>query len=136
MNFFASTPLLFSLLLIFLHYNITSSLANYDVLYSDQILDTGYSISSVGLTLTMQSDCDLVLRDRNGRVLWNSNTRYHAPNCYLYLTYEGVLEIKSGNTVIWYSDRYGVRDYYILTLMPQGVAVVYGGAGLWYTPLP
>lgn len=119
-----------------LHYNISPSLANYDMLYSNEILDTGYSISSVGLTLTMQNDCDLVLKDQNDQVLWNSNTRRRERNCYLYLTYEGVLEIKSGNRVIWYSHRCGIRDDYILVLMPQGIAVVYGGAGLWYTPLP
>lgn len=134
MKFFASAPLLFALLIL-LYCNVMPSSAK-KMLYSGEILNTGSSITSAGLKLSMQRDCDLVLRGVNDEVLWYSNTQNADENCYLYLSYNGVLEIRSGDRLIWYSDQSGVSDNYILVLMPQGIAVVYGGAGLWYTPLP
>ncbi|KAG6470318.1 mannose-specific lectin-like [Zingiber officinale] len=84
---------------------LPSSMAK-NILYEGESLKTGESLTEGVYTLTMQTNCNLVLSD-NGNVLWSTNTGGKGTNCYLSVQTDGnvVIYDKAGN-VIWSSDTW------------------------------
>jgi len=126
-TFASASTLLFFLLL--LSSNVMS--LSKQVLYSSETLKSGDSLRSGGLVLTMQKDCNLVLRkDGSRKVLWESHSaKGHHQHCTLHLTNHGALEIKNGNHIIWNTktNNEGYKDVYILVLMPPNAMEVVNG---------
>ncbi|KAK1320133.1 hypothetical protein QJS10_CPA03g01748 [Acorus calamus] len=73
-----------------------------NILYTNEILSDGASLTYAGYRLTMQSDCNLVLYDNN-RAIWSSDTYNCASGCYLKMQSDGNLVIYSNNGVVWAS---------------------------------
>ncbi|KAG6468556.1 mannose-specific lectin-like [Zingiber officinale] len=112
--------ILFAVLLL-----LPSSMAN-NILYEGETLKTGQTLTEGVYTLTMQTNCNLVLSD-NGHAVWSSNTGGKGTNCYLSVQTDGNLVIYDKATnVIWSSDtwsRWG--GPYILILQRNRNVVLY-----------
>ncbi|KAJ7519381.1 hypothetical protein O6H91_20G035900 [Diphasiastrum complanatum] len=68
------------------------------------------SLKSGEFNLILESDCNLRTKDRNGKILWETNTSDSSPdpNCQLILPQDGNLQIRTGNSsVVWQSKAFG-----------------------------
>ncbi len=86
--------------------------------------------------LAMQSDGNVVLRKRNQKVVWQSNT--HVPNSIFRMQGDGnAVIIAPGNKPIWASNTRGIRGSRI-ELQDDGNLVVYAAGHLarWATGVP
>ncbi|XP_074589703.1 uncharacterized protein LOC141845543 [Curcuma longa] len=103
---------------------LPSSMAD-NVLYSGDTLYSGQSLNQGSYTLTMQSDCNLVLYDY-GRAIWSSGTYNRGYNCVLRMQTDGNLVIYSNSNAIWASNTGGQQGYFVLVLQRDRNVVIYG----------
>nr|ACJ66865.1 mannose-binding lectin [Zingiber officinale] len=103
---------------------LPSSMAD-NVLYSGDTLSSGQSLTQGSYSLTMQSDCNLVLYDY-GRAVWSSGTYNRGYNCVLRMQNDGNLVIYSNNNAIWASNTGGQQGYFVLILQRDRDVVIYG----------
>ena len=83
------------------------NLVGYDLNSGSSFWSTGTSgDSSDGYYVSMQGDCNLVLRDENGNAIWSSGTSTSGyDNCYLKIRNDRNIIIYSGNDdIVWQSD--------------------------------
>ncbi|KAK8956416.1 Mannose-specific lectin 1 [Platanthera guangdongensis] len=106
-----------------------NSISTVDTMGPRDTLTAGKSLSAGEYNLTMQEDCNLVLR-RGEKVTWESDTAGKGSDCFLYLQRSGLLLIyqKKGGSSIWTSETVqssaGAR--FVFVLQPDGNAVVFG----------
>ncbi|TLP70120.1 lectin [Nesterenkonia sphaerica] len=96
-----------------------------NVLYSGDTLSSGQSLTQGSYSLTMQSDCNLVLYDY-GRAVWSSGTYNRGYNCILRMQNDGNLVIYSNNNAIWASNTGGQQGHFVLILQRDRNVVIYG----------
>ncbi|MDL2341691.1 MAG: hypothetical protein QFB87_01260 [Patescibacteria group bacterium] len=105
-----------------------------DRLSPSQKVLVGQSIVSAdgGMKLNMQSDGNLVLRNRNGAAVWYSNSR--GTNAELAFQGDGNLVVRSGTTVIWNGMTNG-KGGVLVVLQNDGNLVMRNSAGasVWTT---
>ncbi|KAK8936147.1 hypothetical protein KSP39_PZI013477 [Platanthera zijinensis] len=114
-----------------------SSIPTGDSMSPGDTLLSGKSLTSGEYSLSMQEDCNLVLR-RGNKVTWESDTAGRGTACFLYLQTNGLLIIypnKGGGGWIWKSQTVpssagGGR--FVFVLQPDGTAVVFG-TPVWST---
>ncbi|MFE9454571.1 hypothetical protein [Streptomyces sp. NPDC006739] len=108
-------------------------------MYPGQQLASGHSLSSSTMTLTMQSDGNLVARlntgSGSGQVVWSTGTSGN-PGAYAVMQPDGnlVLYTSTGGTgkggALWSTHTYGQPDAYA-TVQDDGSIVVYGKASTY-----
>ncbi|KAG9449103.1 hypothetical protein H6P81_009068 [Aristolochia fimbriata] len=102
-----------------------------DTLFNGEKLLTNEYIENGPYKFIMQSDCNLVLYNKD-KALWSSNTRGHGDSCFLLLQNNGNLVVFSGSDVVWSSSSTRGSNTYRLVVQTDGNAVIYGGA-TWAT---
>ncbi|KAJ3670180.1 hypothetical protein LUZ60_010504 [Juncus effusus] len=109
---------------------LTSSCTADNVLYSTQVLPAGSSLIQGTYTLTMQTDCNLVLYTSTGTV-WATGTTNKGSGCYLTLQSDGNLIVyDKNNKALWASNTARSSGNFVLILQPDRNLVIYGGA-IW-----
>ncbi|PKA51979.1 Mannose-specific lectin [Apostasia shenzhenica] len=102
-------------------------------LLSGESLSPGEYLSEGIHTFILRRDCNLVLHDRYGRVLWATNTGGRSSSCNLLLQPDGNLVIYDfRGWVIWDSGTNGPEGDYVLVLQHNRKVVLYGTA-VWST---
>ena len=103
-----------------------------NVLYTDESLYTGQSLTYGAYYLVMQTDCNLVLYDA-GKPIWATDTGGLGSDCHATMQSDGNLVVYSsrGNSV-WASNTNRNTDYYVLVLQKDRNLVIYGPA-IWAT---
>ncbi|CAL9119590.1 unnamed protein product [Musa textilis] len=102
-----------------------------NILYTDETLYTGQSLTYGSYRFTIQSDCNLVLYDSD-RAVWSSGTDNRGYNCILKMQADGNLVIYSNGNALWASDTSRGQANYILVLQRDRNVVIYGPA-IWAT---
>ncbi|CAL9763196.1 unnamed protein product, partial [Musa acuminata subsp. burmannicoides] len=92
-----------------------------NILYTDETLYTGQSLTYGAKRLAMQSDWNLVLYDSNRAVAYN---------CIRKMQADGNLVIYSNGNALWASDTSRNRANCILVLQRDRNVVIYGPA-IW-----
>ncbi|KAF3774760.1 Mannose-specific lectin 3 [Nymphaea thermarum] len=101
-------------------------------MFSGDSLLSGQYLTFSNNVLTMQSDCNLVLK-RSGISIWSSDTSGGGKNCTLKLQSDGNLLIYSqNNTAVW-STGSKAPGPYVLILQRDGNLVIYAGLPLTYS---
>ncbi|XP_074560335.1 mannose-specific lectin-like [Curcuma longa] len=104
----------------------------HNVLYTNEKLEAGQSLTLGDYTFTMHFGCNLVLYD-NGRALWSTNTNGRGNNCFLQMEADGNLVIyNDNNNAVWASNTWGAQGTYVLVLQRDRNVVIYG-PGRWST---
>ncbi|XP_074568907.1 mannose-specific lectin-like [Curcuma longa] len=104
----------------------------HNVLYTNEKLEAGQSLTQGDYTFTMHFGCNLVLYD-NGRALWSTNTNGRGNNCFLQMQTDGNLVIyNDNNNAVWASNTWGARGNSVLVLQRDRNVVIYG-PGRWST---
>lgn len=125
-----ATLLSSSILLLLIASCSSASFGN--VLKAGEILTAGGVLSVGDYKYMMQTDCNLVLYDRDIPI-WSSRTSEKGTDCKLLLQNSGELFIISGTGVtLWRSETGGAYGKYVLVLQPNGNVVVYGNP-VWST---
>ncbi|XP_020594713.1 mannose-specific lectin-like [Phalaenopsis equestris] len=104
-----------------------------DRLKSGQTLYPGESLQYGVFSLTMQTDCNLVLRATSSEIWYTGRV---AANCILQLQFDGNLVISSdfGARVVWSSNSIQQnKGVYELVLQSDRNVVIYGedGKAIW-----
>ncbi|KAK8955365.1 hypothetical protein KSP40_PGU022209 [Platanthera guangdongensis] len=112
------------------------SIPTSDTMSPGDTLLSGKSLTSGEYSLSMQEDCNLVLR-RGNNVTWESDTAGRGSECFLYLQTNGLLIINSNTgegSRIWKSEtvRSSAGGRFVFVLQPDGSAVVFG-TPVWST---
>ncbi|MQL85512.1 hypothetical protein Taro_018029 [Colocasia esculenta] len=102
-----------------------------EFLLSGQSLAPGQSLTNCGITLSMQTDCNLVLYD-NGNAVWSSGTSGRGSNCRLSMQTDGNLVIYSDSNAAWASNTDRGNGNYVLVLQRDRNVVIYGSS-IWAT---
>ncbi|MQL85506.1 hypothetical protein Taro_018033 [Colocasia esculenta] len=110
---------------------LSSPVAADEVLPSGQSLAPGQSLTNCGVTLSMQTDCALVLYD-NGNAVWSSGTYGQGSNCQLSMQSDGNLVIYSNGNAVWASNTQRGDGNYVLVLQRDRNLVIYGSS-IWAT---
>ncbi|CAL9767784.1 unnamed protein product [Musa acuminata subsp. burmannicoides] len=98
---------------------------------NSSILKQGDSLANNGSTLTLQVDCDLVLRDTNNMIIWNSGSVARAIDCIFWINRYGVAVVSDTEGVpLWTTGSPARRGSYALLLRPDGTLRIYGPS-LW-----
>ncbi|XP_074561487.1 mannose-specific lectin TAR1-like [Curcuma longa] len=112
-----------------------ATVTNNHILYADDKLNNGESLTKGEFTFIMQSDCNLVLYD-NDKEMWSSASNGLGNNCVAHLQTNGDLVILSDNgNVVWSSNTSHQEGEFILVLQRDGKVVIYSRA-LWNIPKP
>nr|1DLP_A Chain A, Lectin Scafet Precursor [Hyacinthoides hispanica]1DLP_B Chain B, Lectin Scafet Precursor [Hyacinthoides hispanica]1DLP_C Chain C, Lectin Scafet Precursor [Hyacinthoides hispanica]1DLP_D Chain D, Lectin Scafet Precursor [Hyacinthoides hispanica]1DLP_E Chain E, Lectin Scafet Precursor [Hyacinthoides hispanica]1DLP_F Chain F, Lectin Scafet Precursor [Hyacinthoides hispanica] len=109
------------------------------ILYSTQGNDnhpqTLHATQSLQLSpyrLSMETDCNLVLFDRDDRV-WSTNTAGKGTGCRAVLQPNGRMDVLTNqNIAVWTSGNSRSAGRYVFVLQPDRNLAIYGGA-LWTT---
>ncbi|XP_074567983.1 mannose-specific lectin-like [Curcuma longa] len=100
----------------------------HNVLYTNEKLQEGQSLTLDDYAFTLQSGCNLVLYDKDEAV-WSSNTEGKGDNCFLTMQTDGNLvlyELGNDNSV-WNSETgHNPLGTYVLVLQRDRNVVVYG----------
>nr|CAD1823336.1 unnamed protein product [Ananas comosus var. bracteatus] len=100
----------------------------HNILYTNEVLYSGQSLTLGNYSFTMRRDCNLVLYD-SGKALWTSGTANQGSNCYLRMQPDGNLVLYDGsNTARWASNTWGSGGNSICVLQHNRNVVVYGPA--------
>ncbi|CAL9763195.1 unnamed protein product [Musa acuminata subsp. burmannicoides] len=102
-----------------------------NILYTDETLYTGQSLTYGSYRFIIQSDCNLVLYD-SGNAVWSSGTDNRGYNCILKMQADGNLVIYSNGNALWASNTSRDQGNYILVLQRDRNVVIYGPA-IWAT---
>lgn len=105
-------------------------------LFTNQSLRVNEQLITRSFSLSMQGDCNLVLRD-NTRVLWSTSTAGWGTNCRVTMQDDGNLVVYNDQGALWASNtwRQG-KDTYELILQEDRNLVIYKGAArtaIWST---
>ncbi|KAL8111042.1 curculin-1-like [Apium graveolens] len=105
-------------------------------LFTNQSLRVNEQLINRSFSLSMQGDCNLVLRDGT-RVLWSTNTSGYGTNCRVTMQDDGNLVVYNDQGALWASNswRQG-RDSYELILQEDRNLVIYKGSArtpIWDT---
>jgi peptidoglycan/xylan/chitin deacetylase (PgdA/CDA1 family) len=96
-------------------------------------LASGGAISSPGgqYTLRMQSDGDLALRLKTGRLVWSTRTAGH-PGARLAVDAAGKVTVRtSDDQVVWSAGTAGHHDAHVVVRADGNFAVAQGGTTIW-----
>ncbi|XP_020104167.1 mannose-specific lectin-like [Ananas comosus] len=103
-----------------------------NILYTNDVLSGGESLTYGAYRFTMQTDCNLVLYD-GGSPVWASQTYHKGTGCALKMQSDGNLVIyDSSGSPLWASNTGGEQGNYVCILQRDRNVVVYGPA-LWAT---
>ncbi|XP_020101373.1 mannose-specific lectin-like [Ananas comosus] len=103
-----------------------------NILYTNDVLFGGQSLTNGNFRFTMQTDCNLVLYD-GGSAIWSSGTYRKGTGCYVKMQSDGNLVVYNGsNNALWASNTDRGRGNYVCILQRDRNVVVYGPA-LWAT---
>ncbi|KAL6522206.1 hypothetical protein OROMI_032083 [Orobanche minor] len=103
-------------------------------IYTGESLSNGDQLINGAFTLSMQGDCNLVLRD-SSRVVWSTGTSGKGSNCYATMQGDGNLVIY-GQGAVWASNTVKGNDIYELILQEDRNLVIYKGSArkaIWDT---
>nr|CAD1817666.1 unnamed protein product [Ananas comosus var. bracteatus] len=84
-----------------------------NILYTNDVLFGGQSLTNGNFRFTMQTDCNLVLYD-GGSAIWSSGTYRKGTGCYVKMQSDGNLVVYNGsNNALWASntDRGGATTF-------------------------
>ncbi|WOK97352.1 hypothetical protein Cni_G06060 [Canna indica] len=91
------------------------------------ILKRGESLSNNGSSLTLETDCDLVLRDANKMILWNSGSVDKGVECIFWVGKYGVAIVSDvDGSPLWTTGSPGPPGNYAILLRPDGKLRLYG----------
>ncbi|XP_020101130.1 mannose-specific lectin-like [Ananas comosus] len=102
------------------------------ILYTDDILVGGQSLTNGKFKFTMQRDCNLVLSDDSASAIWESETNGQGTSCYVKMQSDGNLVIYDNHEAKWASGNVGMESSYVCILQRDRQVVVYGPQ-LWST---
>jgi hypothetical protein len=101
------------------------------VVRATYVLNPGGSVSTNRISLSLQTDGDLVLRDEHGHITWATGT--HAQGTHVVFQADGNLVLYQGEQTLW-SSRTDGHDGAVLVLRADGAMTIdYGGTTLWST---
>ncbi|KAJ3702772.1 hypothetical protein LUZ61_006477 [Rhynchospora tenuis] len=103
-----------------------------NILYTDERLNPGQSLTYGTYFLIMQKDCNLVLYEMS-QTIWSTKSNGKGQNCYLTIQRDGNLVIYTGSNVpIWATDTGKYKGDFVLVLQKDRNLVIYGPA-YWHT---
>lgn len=101
------------------------------VVRATYVLDPGDSVSTNRISLSLQTDGDLVLRDEHGRITWSTGT--HAQGTHVVFQADGNFVLYRGDQTLW-SSRTDGHDGAVLVLRADGAMTIDDGdSTLWST---
>ncbi|XP_020101866.1 mannose-specific lectin-like [Ananas comosus] len=119
-----------SLVALLISWAVFSSCSAENILYTNDALYGGQSLTWGNYRLTMQTDCNLVLYD-GGNAVWSSGTYNQGSGCYAKMQSDGNLVVYGGyNNALWATNTEREQGNYICVLQRDRNVVIYGPA-LW-----
>ncbi|MFB9835954.1 hypothetical protein [Actinoallomurus acaciae] len=110
----------------------TTAEAQTRVVHGTYVLRPGDEIRTNRLRLSLTSDGDLVLRDRNDAVVWSSGT--HASGTHAVFQADGNFVVYGSDDQTLWSSRTDGHDGAVLVLQADGnLTITQGGTTLWAT---
>ncbi|KAL5717911.1 hypothetical protein ACHQM5_010864 [Ranunculus cassubicifolius] len=99
-----------------------------DTLYTNERLEYAQQLNNGRFSLSMESSCNLVLRD-GATVVWTTNTAGRGNRCHLIMQSDGNLVIyqESPRVAIWATGQKANRNDYTMVLQNDRNVVVYAG---------
>ncbi|WOK97350.1 hypothetical protein Cni_G06058 [Canna indica] len=124
----ARAPTLLLLLLFFFFLHALAVLGEVALFsHIKSTLSRGESLSNNGSTLTLQSDCDLVLRNANNMIVWNSGSVDNGVDCIFWVGKYGVAIVSDvDGSPLWTTGSPSPRGNYAIILRPDGTLRMYG----------
>jgi hypothetical protein len=101
------------------------------VVNATAVLHPGESAHSDRLTLTMQTNGDLVLRDEHGHVTWSTGT--HSQGANAVFQGDGNFVVYQGNQTLWSTNTGGHAGAVLVFQADGNMTIMYGNATLWST---